>query len=334
MNMLNNDLLVSIIIPVYNVENFLDRCIKSVVNQDYKNLEIILINDGSTDSSGAICRHWLKRDKRIQLIEQKNAGLSAARNTGIEYSKGSYFAFIDSDDWVAKDFISGFLNTALKYDADIVCQGWIYSDGEKETKPSWVTKESVLKDSEALYRLIEGRTLQSHVCTKFFKRNLFENTKFPVGKVFEDVYTMHKLFLNSKTIVLSPLAHYYYFQRSDSISNQLTFQKQLYWIDALASRLDDISAYHLPYKDDLKEMLISQMAVVYSLAVVQHSYSKEDLDFHSHRIEKMKRFLKNPRTKKAVSKYASKSQYLYFLTARNLGFKSNLLYKQIMKIKS
>ena len=178
--------LISVIVPVYNVAKYMDRCMKTVCGQTYKNLEILVIDDGSTDGSSALCDKWAAADSRIRLIRQPNQGLSAARNTALDVATGEWIAFVDSDDWIERDMYEGLCRVAVENDADIVACGHIreYSKKSKVRSVSDIVK--TVTPDEALKMVVEDRHLQNHVWSKIYRRRLFNEVRFPVGEIYED----------------------------------------------------------------------------------------------------------------------------------------------------
>lgn len=211
--------LVSIIIPVYNVEKYIDRCIVSVVNQTYENLEIILIDDGSTDMSAERCDAWKAKDARVQVIHKKNGGLSDARNAGLANATGEYVLFVDSDDWISLNTVEGTVNAIEKYDADMVVFEYntVYEDGRivRQTSPDYETE--CFGVEKAIQLLLEDKKITSHVWRKLYKNSRIGKDIFPVGKNFEDIFVMHQLFLSCRKIVYLNEAYYFYLQNSKGI---------------------------------------------------------------------------------------------------------------------
>lgn len=213
--------LCSIIVPIYNVEELLPRCIDSLIGQQYQNIEIILVNDGSTDSSEAICREYLNRDSRIKLINKENGGLSSARNAGLKLSKGEYILFVDSDDYVTSDFCSVGVDGFLNHNADVVIFGFnnIFVDTNKIIEKH-CRKSRVISKEEALKGTLIDGYINSLAWNKAYKRELFDNIKYPEGMVFEDVGTTYKIFDKANTIYISSNITYNYELRNGSISNK------------------------------------------------------------------------------------------------------------------
>ena len=209
--------LISIIVPIYNVELYLRRCLDSVLNQTYTNLEIILVDDGSPDGCPQICDEYAAKDKRIIVIHKGNGGLSTARNAGLDICKGEYISFIDSDDWVSEKYIETLFNISTKENADIAIGEYISTSGNilKEQNSIFI---KTFSSKEALFRLFsKNNTTYTISCAKLYKRELFSSLRFPIGKYHEDEFTTYILFYNSKKIAYTSEILYYYYQRAGSI---------------------------------------------------------------------------------------------------------------------
>lgn len=217
------DELITIIVPVYNIENYITRCIESVINQTYKNLEIILVDDGSKDNSGKICDEYEKKDERIRVIHKINGGLSDARNAGIEQARGILITFLDGDDYIEENHIEYLYNMLIKYNADIsVCQfKIIYENEEEKILKLKKNKERVLDNVKALEIMLYNKRFCNSTCTKLYKKELFDNIQFPKGKLYEDLGTTYKLIEKCKKLVYGNLQTYnYLINRKDSIINR------------------------------------------------------------------------------------------------------------------
>lgn len=181
------DNLVSVIIPVYNVEAFLDRCILSVLGQSYKQLEIILVDDGSTDNSGNICNEYIKKDSRIKLLRKVNGGLSSARNAGMEAMSGKYFTFIDSDDWIESDYIKKLVENIDGNDIDIVQCGYCKRNDKKESiYDAHIFGEILVSKTDILDSFFKTQNLQTMAWMKLYRTDLFQNIRFMEGRNNED----------------------------------------------------------------------------------------------------------------------------------------------------
>lgn len=213
--------LISVIVPVYNVKKYLEQCVYSIVSQTYDELEILLIDDGSTDGSDKLCDEIKKIDKRIYVYHKENGGLSDARNFGIERSKGDFYAFIDSDDALHKDFFRILIQTQEKYDADIVgCDMSLYQSVEELPQlfdMEYVSSEKVFDSKGALseYFLPSGKRIIYHgLCMKIYNRELFRNVRFDVGRLHEDLYITYRLLDMASKVAYVDAPYYFYFQNN------------------------------------------------------------------------------------------------------------------------
>lgn len=211
----------SIIVPVYNVEKYLDKCLASILEQTFKDFECIIIDDGSPDNSNIIIDKYVKLDQRFKVIHQKNMGLSAARNTGLDIAQRNYIVFVDSDDYIADDYLEKFALKIADTDADIVICGFIeaYKDYEKNkvftSESTKVIKQNILAD-----------LWPSYVWNKCYKKDLFANIRFPVGRIFEDILTIPEVCLYAQKIVCIPEKLYYYNRQNvSSITAELSVEK-------------------------------------------------------------------------------------------------------------
>lgn len=209
---------ISIILPVYNVDEYLNQCLESLQKQTYKNIEVIMIDDGSKDKSGLICDNWQKKDKRFRVIHKKNEGLSKARNIGIKYASGKWIMFVDSDDWVTEDFCLDAIKTMNEENADICVFNFImYWNDDKYVKCNEFQKRCL--DSERAIRKLVCGELENYAWNKIYKKELFKGVKYPEGKLWEDIGTTYKLFLNANKVSFCEKYNYYYRQnRVGSIS--------------------------------------------------------------------------------------------------------------------
>ena len=226
--------LVSVIIPVYKVEPYFRRCLDSVINQTYTNLEIILVDDGSPDNCPQICDEYALKDRRIVVIHKENGGLSDARNAGLNICKGDYITFVDSDDWVDLQYIEELFRLLTESDSDIAI-GENFQTNNIQSRPCYVINSFVYTSKEALVHLFENTHAAFIIsCGKLYKKELFSKLRFPVGKYHEDEYTTYILFYHSKQIAYTSQVLYYYYQRSDSITGSrhpwdvLSFLEQRY----------------------------------------------------------------------------------------------------------
>ena len=231
---------ISIIVPIYNTEKYLERCLKSLINQSYKNIEIILVNDGSNDSSLAICNKYKSNDDRIIVIDKEHTGVSDTRNIGIKRATGNYIGFVDSDDYIDKDMFRRLINGAEEYKCEIsmcdLIETYNTNDEVKEYEPKYIK----MNKKQALEQLLYDKNVGNYVTVKLLKKELFESILFPVGKLYEDISTTYKLFSKANNILYIPIPMYHYYQRSDSIVNNITRESIQHYIRAVFERYYDI----------------------------------------------------------------------------------------------
>ena len=208
---------ISVIVPIYNVEKYLERCVESIVNQTYKKLEIILVDDGSTDSSSEICDKWGRIDSRIVVVHQINMGSPAAKNTGLKKASGDYIAFVDADDYLATDMYQIMVDQMITQAADIVICGvnWVEENGEILRIES--ASKKTLNNYSALNELLNNSSVKEQVWDKLYRREVVDDIWFVENKKIDDVFWTYRVIGNANTIevVQSPL--YYYLQREDSV---------------------------------------------------------------------------------------------------------------------
>ncbi len=214
--------LISVIVPIYNVEKYLPKCVESILAQTYKNLEIILIDDGSPDNCGALCDEYMLKDNRIRVIHKKNGGLSSARNAGIDICSGEYLAFIDSDDFVSPYFVEILYQGIQKYDSDISSIEKVLSfcDGDEDIcRMSDNASDCTMREispREAI-RLMLYQLIPTGIPLRLYKRKIFESIRFPIGYLHEDTATSHKLYMEAKRVTLVDAKIYAYRYRENGI---------------------------------------------------------------------------------------------------------------------
>ena len=215
---MENKDLISIIVPVYNVENYLERCINSILIQTYKNIEILLIDDGSTDNSGNICKKIAKLDSRVRYYYKKNSGVADTRNFGLNVSSGKYITFIDSDDCVSEQYIE-FLHTALiEHDADVsICTFEKFYKTPNILTFKSIENKNIYNTEESLFHFLLQDTIYSSFWGKMYTKVVFKNIVISNYKVFEDMDTIYRILLKSKKIICISNQLYYYFVRRDSL---------------------------------------------------------------------------------------------------------------------
>ena len=221
-----NDIQLSVIVPVYNVEKYLKECLDSLVNQSLDSMEIIIVNDGSTDTSLDICNKYSEKYEFITLISQKNKGLGAARNEGIRHAKGRYIGFVDSDDYVEKNMFKEMVTSAIKDDLDLViCAVKMYFEDNKKIKviEKNIYEESIITKT-TLIKGIVSRKIQCFAWNKIYKRELFSDIKYEEGVYYEDMYTMYNIALKCNKIKLIDTPFYIYRQRENNITSKVSIK--------------------------------------------------------------------------------------------------------------
>ena len=286
---------ISIIVPVYNVENYINECIDSILNQTFGKFELILVDDGSKDSSGIICDEYSKKDKRIRVIHKINGGLSSARNVGIDNSSGKYITFIDSDDYISENYIK-ILYTSIKYNqADIAMVGLKkFKLNDKKIEYKLNREISILNSEQCLQNLYCGEwTNFVTACGSLYKKDLFNNIRFPEGKLNEDLFIIHRLYLESKKVVYNDSKLYFYRYREDSIMNKKFTYKNF----------DDLEAFeqHINFYIENKYYNLEKRAIkryCYHLKCFYSKFKKDTRDLRGLNIirkkhKKIKEYVKN-----------------------------------------
>lgn len=234
-----SDPLITVVLPIYNVAKWLDTCIQSIVKQTYRNLQIILVDDGSTDESPTICERWAAKDNRINVVHQQNAGLSAARNTGLRLRKGEYVCFVDSDDYVEHDYVQRMLDTALAEQADMVVCNVRKEDENgdtpaEEADPGFETKTLTSRQ----YMIYAMQSSWKHIVAwnKLYRSEIWDDLTYPVGKIHEDEFVFAQLVVRCRRVACINDVLYHYVQHDGSITNEKYSIRNLDKIEALCQR--------------------------------------------------------------------------------------------------
>lgn len=277
--------LVSIIVPIYNVEIYLKQCIKSLLNQTYRNLEIILINDGSNDNSKQICKKEAKQDNRIVFINKKNGGAASAKNEGLKVAKGDYITFVDSDDFIEPDMIEYMVNTIKKYNSDIVQCSFtnLYKNTEKFKQDKIVEQKISTKDFLELFLTKWDSSL---FWNKLFKREVIENVFFKEGRCIDDEFFTYKCVINSKSIVTSNKIVYNYRMRKSGVMKSERSQKQI-----LRDRVDYLyERYEIVRKiyKDLDKSFLEHLLTYYLIISKDHYVDEKLLDYMKNNLKSIK----------------------------------------------
>lgn len=285
-NMKNKDVtsLVSVVVPIYNVESYLKECVDSILFQTYKNIEVILVDDESPDSCGKMCDDYEKMDTRIKVVHKKNGGLSDARNAGMKVATGDLITFVDSDDYISKDFIEILFEAMLENKSDIAIANMKRTSKRDEKNTSTAWKTSNFKSEDALISMLYGIPFGTSACGKLFKRNLFKGVEFPYGKFSEDLFTIYKTILKSKSVTYVEFDGYFYYYRDEgSIVVSGYKEKHLEALDAV----DDIAGA-VKGKTQFDNALSTQyINVIYDIA----ARNPQPLEFRNKRIDRVFKYI-------------------------------------------
>lgn len=282
---------ISVIVAIYNIEKFLNKCIESIVKQTYKNLEIILVDDGSDDESSIICDNWKEKDNRIKVIHKQNEGVAIARNTGLKNVTGKYITFVDGDDYIESDLIEMLYKNLLENNTQIAVGGYIYEDysGERLMK----SKEDYITNSEdAIRRMIMGDDMYIAVWGKIYKKEIFDGIEFPVGQINEDLETTYKLFDKAEKISHIAKAKYHYVQRNGSIMHTKFKIEQTSVVEFKENLLKLVEKKYPNIVDDAERFLMSSLNWC-TVLTYKNKFRREYKTYKKKLKEYLPRFLKN-----------------------------------------
>ena len=263
---------ISVVVPVYKVEAYLSKCINSIINQTYKNLEIILVDDGSPDRCGEICDDFSKKDERIKVIHQDNEGLSGARNSGYRISTGKYIMFIDSDDWLNLDMIEFLYEKIKEHDADVAICGFriVDEDGNIVSSVHDDGSEILVDSKEAVRLVVKDKKINSFTWDKLYRRNLWEDISFPRGRYTQDMFVMYKVLEKAGSTIIANVPKYNYLQRSTSIQGSRGHKNDLDQFDMYVEQ----EKYLISRYPDLSDVLYEHIAV-FGIGIYQR-FSADD----------------------------------------------------------
>lgn len=311
--------LISVIIPIYNVEEYLDRCIESVINQTYKDLEIILVDDGSPDSCPKKCDEWAKRDSRIVVIHKKNGGLSDARNAALDAMTGEYVFFVDGDDMIALNAIDIVVNVASESDSDMVVSKK-YTAFSKDKSADMVSLDGVQNvNSNKALEIMLCETMRWEAWGTLYKRELFNDLRYPKGRIFEDIPVTPVAVIKSKSISFIDSLIYYYYIREDSImrNNNTVIKMDLYY------SVNDILKFFYEIKD--KETKYNAISGILQELSSRVHFANKDKKNNYEFIRKSRELIsKNIKSIVKSSKISMKSKIFIFLVQLNV---SNLIWR-------
>ncbi len=249
--------LISVIVPVYKAEAYLDQCIASIVNQSYQNLEIILVDDGSPDGSGAICDAWAAKDSRIQVLHTENAGAGAARNVGTQMAAGEIFSYIDSDDYLAADMYEKLYARLLQTDSDIASCGILRVWPDRSELIRQGAEDRVLSRTEAMRAMIQTADIIMTPPNKLYRRHTVEDVPFPVGRTIDDEFWSWRVVANAQRVATLTEPLYFYRQHGESVMHSRSVYHLLDVVDAKCIRQEYINAHMPELKNEAAWNLLS-----------------------------------------------------------------------------
>lgn len=324
---------ISVIIAVYNIENYVSKCLDSVINQTYQNLEIIVIDDGSTDSSPAICDEYAKKDERIKVIHKKNGGLSDARNAGLNVASGDYVGYVDGDDWIDSRMYEDMLVACIKYDAQVaVCRyKKIYKDETIDGSSNDVVVLSPAETWDIYINEHPQYVIYNSVWSKLFRKDIVEDLEFPVGRNSEDILYTTNAFCRMKQCVYLDTAYYnYVIDRDGSIMNKKSGKRSVEdEIPFFYEQIEILKKYHMKKEADMAQYQLYRRLLYYFLGFYKNKQNRIYAEWIAKRIrnEKAKiiQLYSGDFVKKgdiARMKLFLKSPFLYFII--------NLLYYKVI----
>lgn len=302
----DREIKVSVIIPVYNVEKYLKKCVDSVLAQDYSKYEILLIDDGSTDSSGKICDEYAERYQKIKVIHQKNKGLGGARNTGIDNAIGKYLIFVDSDDYLEVNALSSLINKAEENNADLViCNSKTVTTSGKKIRETNFSLPDAVFNLDSYKDLI---FIQVSAWGKIYKKSIFikNNIRFPEKYWFEDIWVTYDIFLNSDRVVKCDNVLYNYVMREGSIMNSKNIERNMEILKAYDSVRDMMKKYNVweIYHDEMEYLVINNLYLGTSIRILMCDAKTRYLDdIQKYMHENYAGFMKNKYLKKNKIEY-------------------------------
>ena len=283
-------LMISVIVPVYKVEPYLQQCVDSILNQTYRDLEVLLIDDGSPDRCGEICDEYERQDKRVRVFHTENRGLSAARNLGLREATGEYIGFVDSDDWIDPDMYDVLLKRLEETGADIcVCGFWYeYASTIKECK----LQEAVYSAETALRMLLHER-ISNHAWNKLYRKELFQNVVFPEDVYFEDIVIMHRIIKEVNNLTTISVMGYHYRQREGSISKSCGTKSLVDYADAHIRRYYFLKENNYSiFLDNQDTLLHFSAEAIFRVLKWWHGCCNDEKKLYSDKLKEFKDFAK------------------------------------------
>lgn len=316
--------LVSIIVPVYNVERYIHRAVESILNQSYRNIEIILVDDGSSDNCPQICDEYALKDKRIKVIHKKNGGLSDARNVGINIIKGEYITFVDSDDYIAANAIERFLQEMQAQNVDAICCGFSIIDSNGEIYDCCRCEKNIqYTGTDTAKRLIQDLYPYNFAWAKLYKKKLFDNIRFPTGRLYEDAATIYKIISKANAVYFMTDCLYYYERgREGNITSELKSNKAAwsYFCGCLNCREQIAFCQTKSQFDDMLPVIYKRLNSWCKLCIEAAMHlGKKEYNEYCHRVKSILRETASPQTLrlKLILHFCHIYYYLYPIIGRN-----------------
>ncbi len=305
-----NKSLISIIIPVYNVEKYLDRCISSVLDQTYQNLQIILVDDGSTDNCSELCEKYKILDARVRVIHKSNSGAADARNMGLQIADGEYIGFVDADDYIAKDMYECLYETLKKSECDIACCGRVnrFEDNVKlKPQVDYVKKHvTILNNKEAMKALILFDGIDFSPCDKLFSIRVLKNIGFPSGRSCEDIPVIYKAFKQSNRIVHIGGAKYNYCHRKNSSSGKAFYPQRMDYFYFIRDVYADIMVNYPLLRKEAEVMMYRALIFMWSDIRRINKTSGKYISLE----KKMKKLILRSLLRYILNPYISRNEYM------------------------
>lgn len=318
--------LISVIVPVYKVENYLEVCLRSIVNQTYENIEIILVDDGSPDRCPQICDSWKKRDNRIKVIHQNNSGGGQARNRALDVARGEFIAFVDSDDYIALTMLE-FLYNQFSEEVDIVECGYCITENDDVLfDDKNITYECKVFDTEeAMRENIRDRIFRQLIWNKMYRKNIIGNIRFPIGSKIDDEFWTYRVLGNARRLIYTSKVLYAYRQQENSVMHLLSPERRLQSIEAKIQRHN----YIIKYMPNLEAESLSNLwfTCIYQGQLAMRRMNEKE---YQHILKKLKQIMQLYPIKGDLSKIPGKAKL--WLRMASISFYWTCKSRNILKI--
>lgn len=281
----------SVIVPVYKAEKYIDRCINSILNQTLKSLELILVDDGSPDNSGAICDEYAKKDARVKVIHKENGGVCAARNIGLDHAIGDYISFVDSDDYLESDALEILYSDIVTHKADICC-ALMVGDSNQDAKNLENGLYEVWRGKDAIKNALLDNRFTYSSCAKLFKRDLIGNIRFEEGrKIHEDSFFNFSVFLRKPTVVVRNIGIYNYVNNSESASHA-EFSEKFFDILYFANKKKELANEHFPeFQTEINNAIVkANLAMLHAFCNTNDKKYRKDIKKCIKTVKKLKSY--------------------------------------------